>query len=94
MAAKNKDGTTRKSGSGRKKGAVSFVKIPLKELNALLRDTMDVIVSRRFAEQLGLGGIPVEGNPKNILPPKKPVEVKVEELEPSVPMQVSVEEEW
>ena len=92
--AVNKDGTTRKSGSGRKKGAVSFVKIPLKELNALLRDTMDVIVSRRFAEQLGLGGIPVEGNPKNILPPKKPVEVKVEELEPSVPMQVSVEEEW
>ena len=92
--ATNKDGTTRKSGSGRKKGAVSFVKIPLKELNALLRDTMDVVVSRRFAEQLGLGGIPVEGNPKNILPPKKPVEVKVEELEPSVPMQVSVEEEW
>ena len=94
MAAKNKDGTIRKSGSGRKKGAVSFVKIPLKELNALLRDSMDVIVSRRFAEQLGLGGIPVEGNPKNILPPKKPVEVKVEELEPTVPMQVSVEEEW
>ena len=92
--AVNKDGTTRKSGSGRKKGAVSFVKIPLKELNALLRDTMDVIVSRRFAEQLGLGGIPVEGNPKNILPPKKPVEVNVEELEPSVPMQVSVEQEW
>ena len=53
--AVNKDGTTRKKGSGRKKGAVSFVKIPLKELNALLRDTMDVVVSRRFAEQLGLG---------------------------------------
>ena len=41
--AVNKDGTTRKKGSGRKKGAVSFVKIPLKELNALLRDTMDVV---------------------------------------------------
>ena len=92
--AVNKDGTTRKKGSGRKKGAVSFFKIPLKELNALLRDTMDVVVSRRFAEQLGLGGNPVEGNPKNILPPKKPVEVKVEELEPTAPMQVSVEEEW
>ena len=94
MAAINKDGTPRKSGSGRKKGAVSFVKIPLKQLNELLRDTMDVVVSRRFAEQLGIDGTLVEGTPKNILPPKKPIEVQVEELEPTAPIPVSVEEDW
>ena len=87
----NKDGSTRKRGSGRKKGAVSFVKIPLKELNALLREDMQVIVSRRFAEDLGLGGKPVEGTPKNILTPKNPVEVKVEQ---PAPLSVTVQEDW
>ena len=87
----NKDGSTRKRGSGRKKGAVSFVKIPLKELNALLREDMQVIGSRRFAEDLGLGGKPVEGTPKNILNPKNPVEVKVEQ---PAPLSVTVQEDW
>jgi hypothetical protein len=87
--AVNKDGTTRKSGSGRKKGAVSFVKIPLKQLNGLLREDMQVVVSRRFAESLGLGGVMVTGTPKNILAPTNPVEVKVEQ-----PVPVSVQEDW
>lgn len=90
MAA-NKDGSTRKKGSGRKKGAVSFVKIQLKELNALLREDMQVIVSRRFAEDLGLGGTAIEGTPKNILTPKNPVEVKVEQ---PAPLSVTVQEDW
>ena len=89
--AVNKDGSTRKKGSGRKKGAVSFVKIPLKSLNSLLREDMQVIVSRRFAEDLGLGGTAVKGTPKNILLPKNPVEVKVEE---PTPVSVSVQEDW
>ena len=89
--AVNKDGTTRKKGSGRKKGAVSFVKIPLKELNNLLREDMQVIVSRRFAEDLGLGGTAVEGTPKNILQPKNPIEVEVEQ---PTPVSVSVQEDW
>jgi hypothetical protein len=89
--AVNKDGTTRKKGSGRKKGAVSFVKIPLKELNNLLREDMQVIVSRRFAEDLGLGGTAVEGTPKNILQPKNPIEVEVEQ---PTPVSVSIQEDW
>ena len=89
--AVNKDGSTRKKGSGRKKGAVSFVKVPLKELNSLLREDMQVIVSRRFAEELGLGGTAIKGTPKNILPPKNPVEVKVEQ---PAPISISVQEDW
>ena len=89
--AVNKDGTPRKQGSGRKKGSVSFVKITLKELNGLLREDMQVVVSRRFAESLGLGGNPVEGTPKNILPPKNPIEVTVEQ---PIPVAVSVQEDW
>ena len=89
--AVNKDGTTRKKGSGRKKGAVSFVKIPLKELNNLLREDMQVVVSRRFAEDLGLGGTAVEGTPKNILQPKNPIEVEIEQ---PTPVSVSVQEDW
>jgi len=87
--ATNKDGTTRKTGSGRKKGAVSFVKIPLKQLNGLLREDMQVVVSRRFAESLGLGGEMVKGTPKNVLAPTNPVEVKVEQ-----PVPLSVQEDW
>ena len=87
----NKDGSTRKTGSGRKKGAVSFVRIPLKQLNGLLRDDMNVIVSRRFAESLGLGGTLVEGTPKNVLAPKNPIEVKVEQ---PTPISISVQEDW
>lgn len=89
--AVNKDGSPRKKGSGRKKGAVSFVKVPLKELNSLLREDMQVVVSRRFAEELGLGGTAVKGTPKNILPPKNPVEVKVEQ---PAPISISVQEDW
>ena len=89
--AVNKDGTTRKKGSGRKKGAVSFVKIPLKELNNLLREDMQVVVSRRFAEDLGLGGTAVEGTPKNILQPKNPIEVEIEQ---PTPVSVSIQEDW
>ena len=89
--AVNKDGSPRKKGSGRKKGAVSFVKVPLKELNSLLREDMQVVVSRRFAEELGLGGTAVKGTPKNILPPKNPVEVKVEQ---PARISISVQEDW
>ena len=89
--AVNKDGTPRKKGSGRKKGAVTFVKVPLKQLNEKLRETMDVVVSRRFAEDLGLGGTAVKGTPKNILQPKNPVEGEVEQ---PAPISVSVQEDW
>ena len=45
---------TRKPGSGRKKGSYSFCKITLEQLNSLLRPTMNVKVSRKWAVDLGL----------------------------------------
>lgn len=57
---------TRKVGSGRTKGAVSFVKIPLKTLNANLGPEATVIVSRRYAENIGIDGQPFSATTKNI----------------------------
>jgi hypothetical protein len=45
---------TRKPGSGRKKGSYSFCNITLEQLNSLLRPTMNVKVSRKWAVDLGL----------------------------------------
>ena len=45
---------TRKPGSGRKKGSYSFCNITLEQLNSLLRPTMKVKVSRKWAVDLGL----------------------------------------
>ena len=44
----------RKKGSGRTKGAVSFVRVTLKDLNRVLRENASVLVSRKYAEQLEL----------------------------------------
>jgi hypothetical protein len=44
----------RKKGSGRTKGAGSFVRVSLRELNRLLREDAIVIVNRRYAELIGL----------------------------------------
>ena len=46
----------RKVGSGRKKGSYSFLQVPLSELNATLKDTATVLVSRKWAEQIGFTG--------------------------------------
>ena len=47
---------TRKVGSGRKKGSYSFLQVPLSDLNATLKETATVLVSRKWAEQIGLTG--------------------------------------
>ena len=52
---------TRKPGSGRKKGSYSFCNITLETLNSLLRPTMNVKVSRKWAVSLGLAEDGVEG---------------------------------
>ena len=46
-------------GSGRTKGAVSFVSVNLRELNRILKEDAQVLISRRYAEQLCLKGQPV-----------------------------------
>jgi len=57
---------TRKAGSGRTKGAVSFVEVPLSVLNENLGPQAKVIVSRRYAENLGIEGKPFSATTKNI----------------------------
>ena len=47
---------TRKVGSGRKKGSYSFLQVSLSDLNKTLKDTATVLVSRKWAEQIGLSG--------------------------------------
>ena len=47
---------TRKVGSGRKKGSYSFLQVTLSDLNGTLKDTATVLVSRKWAEQIGLTG--------------------------------------
>ena len=63
-------------GSGRTKGAVSFVSVNLRELNRILKEDAQVLISRRYAEQLCLKGRPVGIN-ADVL--KSHVEDKAEE---------------
>lgn len=39
---------------GKTKGAVSFVRVSLKELNRILREDAEIIISKRFAILLGI----------------------------------------
>jgi len=68
----------RKKGSGRTKGAVSFVAVNLGELNRVLKEGAIVVVSRRYAEQLGLEGRPITGNAKNIADASQQIDVQVD----------------
>ena len=67
---------TRKPGSGRKKGSYSFCNITLEQLNSLLRPTMNVKVSRKWAVDLGL----VEGSVISI-PDQTKTKVNVKETD-------------
>lgn len=49
----NKDGTPRKTGSGRKKGAKSFVNITLTDLQKFCGSAAVIPVSRVWLEQVG-----------------------------------------
>ena len=67
---------------GKTKGATSFCKVNLRELNRVLKEDASIIISKRYAETLDLT---VEGSfkatTKNIIA-EKPVDVVVEQLEP------------
>ena len=58
----------RKSGAGRKKGSVSFCLVPLTELNAKLPSGAIILVSKKFAEAMGIEGQPVVSTPSMIMP--------------------------
>tara|TARA_R110002020_G_scaffold96411_2_gene230895 strand:- start:81 stop:341 length:261 start_codon:yes stop_codon:yes gene_type:complete len=53
---------TKGRGRGKTKGATSFVTISLDQLNHVLKPTASVMVSRKFAEALGLVGTKVASN--------------------------------
>jgi|TARA_Y100000310_G_C20157387_1_gene567483 hypothetical protein len=65
---------------GKKKGATSFVKVNLRELNRILKEDAIVIVSRRFAETLDLNAEKFSATTA-ALSAMTPVEVNKEELE-------------
>jgi hypothetical protein len=75
---------TRKAGSGRTKGAVSFVELPLSVLNDNLGPHAKVIVSRRYAENLGLQGKPFSATTKNIQAHSCKIEMNKQEDEGTV----------
>ena len=79
----------RKKGSGRTKGATSFAKVTLGELNRVLKEDATVIVSRRYVEQLGLASDPFSATTKNIEAHAQTIEVNVSE--PAIELAV---EEW
>ena len=56
----------RKKGSGRTKGATSFVTVTLDQLNETLKPQATVIISRRFAENVGISGRSFSATTKNI----------------------------
>lgn len=62
----NKDGTPRKTGSGRKKGATSFVNITLAELEKFCGSATGVPVSRVWLERMGAA---IAGNTQTPIAP-------------------------
>lgn len=60
--ARNKDGSPRKSGSGRPSGGTSFVEISLAELNAKFADqNTPIVVGRKWAEVIGFQDMVTRG---------------------------------
>ena len=83
---------TRKPGSGRKKGSYSFCNITLEQLNTLLRPTMNVKVSRKWAVDLGLVGQDIKSVSDQ---PKQSVNVKEASLDEDEGVRIEVKEtEW
>jgi hypothetical protein len=71
----------KRPGSGRTKGSVSFSTVSLSSLNEVLRPDAKVLVSRRFAEGLGISNKPISATTTNIEALSTSIEVKEIELE-------------
>jgi hypothetical protein len=54
MITLNKDGTPRKKGSGKTKGASSYTNVTLGTLKRIIKDGVPVPVSRKWLEALGV----------------------------------------
>ena len=72
---------TRKVGSGRTKGATSFVTVTLQQLNDTLKPQATVIISRRFAENVGISGRAFSATTKNVEAHACQIEINKEQPE-------------
>ena len=76
---------TRKVGSGRTKGATSFVTVTLSQLNEVLKPQATVVISRRFAENASITGRAFNATTKNIESHAVQIEInKDEEVQETV----------
>ncbi len=68
---------------GRKVGGVSFCKIPLAELNRILKPEANVIVSIKFAGMLGLNGCKIESDDSTLksIAASKDADIQLENFE-------------
>ena len=65
----NKDGTPRKIGSGKTKGAGSFAKIKWEQLREFVKEDQDIIVSRVWLRSVGALSPKRRSKKKGPLPP-------------------------
>ena len=73
----NKDGSPRKSGSGRKKGVKSFANITLAELEKFCGSATGIPVSRVWLEQMGASIQGSAPTPVSTVPPQPEEEQKI-----------------
>ena len=85
---------TRKVGSGRKKGSFSFSQVSLAQLNDMLGPKATVVISRKWAETVGLQGTMFAATPQNIMESAdvKPRVKKESEREQEPKVEVSLTE--
>ena len=82
----------RKKGSGRTKGAGSFVQVSLKELNRVLREDAIVIINRRYAEMIGLQNQKFVATTENIQNVSTQVDVQEHNLEEETEIGIATNE--
>ena len=66
----------KRTGSGKTKGASSFVAVTLRELNPVLKEDAVIVVSRKYAEQLELDSKPMYPRNKNLEANSKQIDVE------------------
>lgn len=82
-----------KKGSGRTKGAGSFARVSLGELNRVLREDAMIIVNRRYAEMLTLNCSNFKATTENIQAIAKQIDIQEEDLDKGVAIQFQ-SEDW
>ncbi len=70
----------KRKGSGKTKGATSFVAVSLGELNRVLKEGAVVVVSRKYAEQLELDSKPMYSSAKNLIAHTNQIDVSVSDV--------------